>query len=80
MEPTDFRAAQETAFQWIEIDRDRCDKCGTCIDMCPMDVLRFNGRGYPFMHYRDDCWYCDICVFVCPRQAVTLTDLPYLIR
>jgi NAD-dependent dihydropyrimidine dehydrogenase PreA subunit len=32
------------------------------------------------MRYRDDCWYCDVCVFLCPQKAVTMKDLPYLIR
>ena len=70
----------EDAFQWLEFNPKRCNRCGDCIDMCPMDVLYFGSHGFPYMRYRDDCWYCDICVFVCPRQAVTMTDLPYLIR
>ena len=64
----------------IEIDMDRCNRCGICVDMCPMDVLRMGSQGSPFMRYPDDCWYCDVCVFVCPRQALEIKDLPYLIR
>ncbi|MBW1696782.1 MAG: 4Fe-4S binding protein [Deltaproteobacteria bacterium] len=64
----------------IEVDINRCNRCGICVDMCPMDVLRISAKGYPFMRYRDDCWYCDVCVFVCPRQALEMKDLPYLIR
>ena len=71
---------EEPDYVWIKIDQKRCNRCGICVDMCPMDVLRMGSKGYPIMRYSDDCWYCDICVFVCPRQAVTLTDLPYLIR
>lgn len=70
----------ENAYSWLKIDHDKCDRCGICVDMCPMDVLHFGSKGFPYMRYRDDCWYCDVCVFVCPRQAVTMADLPYLIR
>jgi NAD-dependent dihydropyrimidine dehydrogenase PreA subunit len=70
----------ESAYSWLEVDREKCNKCGLCIEMCPLDVLRFGKKGFPFMRYRDDCWYCDICVFVCPRQALAMTELPYLIR
>jgi NAD-dependent dihydropyrimidine dehydrogenase PreA subunit len=80
MKETEPIRFDEPDYAWIEIDKKRCNRCGICVDMCPMDVLRMSSKGYPIMLYRDDCWYCDICVFVCPRQAVTLTDLPYLIR
>ncbi len=72
--------SQETAFSILEVNEKRCDKCGVCLDVCPMDVLRFNHKGYPYMQYPDDCWYCDTCVFMCPRQAVKMDSLPYLIR
>ncbi len=80
MEQINFEALEEPGYSWIEIDRQKCNRCGTCLDMCPMDVLYFSRQGWPYMRHRDDCWYCDICAFVCPRQAVTIKDLPYLIR
>ncbi|MGD8561835.1 MAG: ferredoxin family protein [Desulfarculaceae bacterium] len=80
MEPIDYAALEESAYTWIEIDHQRCNQCGICVDMCPMDVLRLGSKGYPVMRYRDDCWYCDVCVFLCPQKAVTMKDLPYLIR
>jgi NAD-dependent dihydropyrimidine dehydrogenase PreA subunit len=80
MKETEPMRFEEPDYAWIEIDQERCNRCGICVDMCPMDVLRMGSKGYPIMRYIDDCWYCDICVFSCPRQAVTLTDLPYLIR
>jgi NAD-dependent dihydropyrimidine dehydrogenase PreA subunit len=72
--------SQETRYSCFEVNETRCNKCGDCVDMCPMDVLRFSHKGYPYMHYPDDCWYCDTCVFVCPRKAVKMDTLPYLIR
>nr|WP_294509969.1 ferredoxin family protein [uncultured Bilophila sp.] len=80
MEPQNPNLVAESLYSWIEVDEKRCNKCGLCIDMCPMNVLDKGSRGFPFMLHRDDCWYCDACVFLCPRQAIKLTDLPYLIR
>lgn len=70
----------EEDFSWLEFDHKRCVRCGVCVDMCPMDVIYFGDHGYPYMRYRDDCWYCDACTFMCPRQAITMREVPYLIR
>ena len=75
-----MRCLEEFTCDWIEVNVEKCNKCGVCVDMCPMDVLHFSRKGYPFMKYRDDCWYCEACVFLCPRQAIKMTNLPYLIR
>ena len=41
MENPNIGCLEESAYAWLEIDREKCNKCGTCIDMCPMDVLHF---------------------------------------
>ncbi len=74
------KKAAETPYSWLEVDRRKCNRCGQCVEMCPMDVLRLEGGKVPRMRYPDDCWYCDVCVSVCPRKALTLKGLPYLIR
>ena len=80
MEYIDMASLDEQPYSWLTIDSEKCDRCGICVDMCPMDVLHFGRSGHPYMRHRDDCWYCDICVFVCPQRAITMTSLPYLIR
>jgi NAD-dependent dihydropyrimidine dehydrogenase PreA subunit len=80
MEPINIGCLEESSYSWITVDREKCNKCGTCVEMCPMDALHFGHSGYPYMRYRDDCWYCDVCVFMCPRKAITFDSLPYLIR
>jgi len=79
MEPCRRDPAEESGYAWIEVDCDKCNKCGICVDMCPMDVLHCGSKGYPYMKYRDDCWYCEVCTFLCPRKAITMPELPYLI-
>ncbi len=62
----------------VEIDRDKCDGCGVCVEICPMDVLRLDEDGKAYVKY-EECWYCGSCMLECPKKAVTLR-LPYLIR
>jgi NAD-dependent dihydropyrimidine dehydrogenase PreA subunit len=71
---------EKPQYSWLDIDRRKCNHCGLCVEMCPMDVLRLGAGKVPFMRYRDDCWYCDVCVEVCPRNAISMNNLPYLIR
>lgn len=62
----------------IKIDKDRCNRCGICTDRCPLDCLRLDSDGLPFMKYQD-CWYCGVCEYECPAKAITI-ELPYLVR
>jgi NAD-dependent dihydropyrimidine dehydrogenase PreA subunit len=50
-------------YEWVKVDKSKCDGCGDCVAYCPRDVLRLDNHGYPYMAYRDDCWYCDVCTF-----------------
>jgi len=80
MMKTSGKKTAESPYSWLDVDRKKCNHCGLCVEMCPMDVLQMGKGKVPFMRYRDDCWYCDVCVAVCPRKAITLNGLPYLIR
>jgi len=60
----------------IKVDEEKCDGCGICVQICPMDALRMKDTK-PHMRY-DECWYCGACVDDCPQQAIRL-ELPYLI-
>lgn len=71
---------EEPGYSWLEVDLNKCNHCGLCVEMCPMDVLRLGPGKVPIMRYLDDCWYCDVCVAVCPRKAIVMNQLPYLIR
>ncbi|RLI46083.1 4Fe-4S ferredoxin [Candidatus Bathyarchaeota archaeon] len=61
----------------VEIDREKCDGCGVCVEICPLDALRLDEDGKAYVKY-DECWYCGCCELECPRKAVKLR-LPYLI-
>lgn len=52
------------------IDRDKCTICGTCVDICPGDILRMENE--PKVTYPDECWHCGACYLDCPEEAITI--------
>jgi len=54
------------------VDPRLCNRCGTCHDVCPQDVFRFDGSDPPAVAYPLECWYCGSCVLDCPQGAVRL--------
>jgi NAD-dependent dihydropyrimidine dehydrogenase PreA subunit len=57
-----------------KIDYDLCVKCGICLDVCPMDVIRADGKsGKPFIKYLRDCQSCFLCEMECPVGAIYVT-------
>ena len=54
------------------IDPEICQHCGTCYDICPQDVFRFQEEAAPDVDYPDECWHCGACVMDCPVEAIHL--------
>ncbi len=52
-----------------EIDRRRCAGCGTCVEVCPEDVIRLV-RGKSRIIQPDACTYCTECEAACPSDAI----------
>ncbi len=51
-----------------KINLDECDGCGTCVDVCPMDVLRIDEMiKKAVIRYPEDCMTC----YNCERQCAT---------
>ncbi|MBN1133857.1 MAG: ferredoxin family protein [Methanosarcinaceae archaeon] len=59
-----------------EIDRNKCDGIGACVEICPMDVLELkedeSGNIKVIVALPDDCTECGACVEECPKGAITL--------
>lgn len=49
----------------MEVDHDRCDTCGRCRKVCPVDIDIFEDPDSP------DCVRCLECRKACPRGAIT---------
>lgn len=50
------------------IDGDLCHRCGTCVGICPTDVLGVDDNEYPAVKSLSACTDCDLCVKVCPGE------------
>ena len=61
------------------IDTDKCIGCGTCVDTCPMDVLRLDETsGQSKIAYPQDCQICHLCRIYCPEDAITISPEKYV--
>jgi uncharacterized protein (DUF362 family)/NAD-dependent dihydropyrimidine dehydrogenase PreA subunit len=61
----------------LELDREACDDCGKCLDICPTS-LPITEPGYDFFA-SPDCISCNYCAFVCPQGAINIHgELGYL--
>ena len=55
------------------INQELCTGCGTCADICPMNVFEHDSpRTAPRIVYGEECWHCNACVLDCPKQAIEL--------
>lgn len=55
----------------LEIDETRCTECGLCLEVCPHEVLRMNGRRVQIQD-KDACMECGACSRNCPAGAVSV--------
>ena len=69
MNQFDNNRLQESDYSIIEVDTERCNRCGICVDMCPMDVYR-RRNGKVYIAYQDDCCNCMACLNICAVDAV----------
>jgi NAD-dependent dihydropyrimidine dehydrogenase PreA subunit len=57
----------------IMIDMSACTGCKTCMDICFVDVIRWNEEtGKPVAAYPEDCQICGLCEILCPEKAIKI--------
>ena len=55
-------------------DLNACIGCRNCINICPMDVYRFDEKeNKSIIAYPENCQACGMCYFHCLGQALQLT-------
>ena len=55
------------------INRETCIGCGTCAQICCMDVFGpAPPKAVPQVRYPEECWHCRACVMDCPAGAIEL--------
>lgn len=61
----------------IQIEAERCKKCGTCVQICPADLFKQEEKGtVPKIMDTADCLDCGHCVAICPTQAISHSIFP----
>jgi len=61
----------------LTVDPLRCNKCGTCVRICPVGLIEFDDNGFPEINKTRaaSCVKCGHCVLFCPESA---NNLPFL--
>jgi Fe-S-cluster-containing dehydrogenase component len=64
----------------VDIDRDRCIGCSSCLQACPYDAIHIDERSGTaakchFCAHRVEVGLAPACVAVCPEQAIKVVDL-----
>ena len=54
----------------LQIDEKLCDRCGTCISVCPCDALLLTDA---LTVSTEVCTGCGTCVDICPVRALSLS-------
>ena len=58
----------------IKVKGDLCNACGTCLKVCPYDVLIQDTNGRPKNYGEENCVSCGHCAAVCPEGALIHTE------
>jgi len=53
----------------VTIDKEKCTACGTCVDVCPVEALKIDGKA---VCDEETCIDCGSCVDECPEGAISL--------
>jgi len=56
----------------IKIIENKCDFCGTCITVCPVDCIEVREASIEID--QNECIDCDLCVEICPILVLETVD------
>ena len=59
----------------IELDEDKCEGCGICVEKCPVEmyVLK-DGKSIIVRNPQEDCELCRMCESECPQEAIRVIE------
>jgi len=52
----------------INIRENKCDFCGACVTVCPVDCIEVREASITIEH--SVCIDCDLCVYICPIEVL----------
>ncbi|HSH88544.1 MAG TPA: 4Fe-4S binding protein [Ramlibacter sp.] len=59
-------------FGTIEVDKDKCTLCLSCVSACPASALQDNVDMPQLRFIEKNCVQCGLCATTCPEDAITL--------
>ena len=61
----------------IEINKEKCVKCGLCSKLCSCDVIKFEKGDYPEISENNlqNCMHCQHCFSICPTGALSFDGI-----
>jgi NAD-dependent dihydropyrimidine dehydrogenase PreA subunit len=57
----------------VNVDNEKCDGCGTCVDICPVDVFEIKEEKC-YVVNPDECLVCKACEVQCPNGAIEVIE------
>ncbi|MEN6294364.1 MAG: EFR1 family ferrodoxin [Methanobacterium sp.] len=52
----------------FKVNKEKCNKCGICVGLCPTRNIMITGGNYPV--HGLNCQYCLRCTSLCPKNAI----------
>ncbi len=56
------------------VDEDKCEGCGECVDVCPVEVFELEDDVSKVVN-GEECLGCESCVEVCEPGAITVEEI-----
>jgi Fe-S-cluster-containing hydrogenase component 2 len=53
----------------IRVENSKCDLCGTCVGVCPVDCITLKEHELIVDH--EICINCENCITICPVRALS---------
>ncbi|WP_310626074.1 4Fe-4S dicluster domain-containing protein, partial [Limnohabitans sp.] len=63
---------QGSLFGSVEVNKDSCTLCMSCVSACPANALQDNQQTPQLRFVEKNCVQCGLCVSTCPEKALQL--------
>lgn len=71
--PEAIALPQGAPFGTIDVDKDKCTLCMSCVGACPASALQDNSAAPQLRFIEKNCVQCGLCAKTCPEDAISLT-------